>query len=138
MGGICRHCGDYDEYPNRAADGYITCWKCADRPHKEPVVAKEPEKPKANYLWEFALFKGDPINPRTQEANYTGYHRVQEVCAGGKIQVEFPAAHIGPPCIITHYGIFQDGSMVSSGVLPNGGTTICSTDVFTMDFFIYS
>lgn len=27
-GGECRHCGQYDEYPERSEDGKVLCWYC--------------------------------------------------------------------------------------------------------------
>ena len=29
-GGICRHCGCEDPYPERGDDGKVCCWKCFD------------------------------------------------------------------------------------------------------------
>jgi len=30
-GGVCRHCGQPDDYPEKGADGKVCCWRCADR-----------------------------------------------------------------------------------------------------------
>lgn len=30
-GGICRHCGLLDEYPERGNDGKVCCWRCVGR-----------------------------------------------------------------------------------------------------------
>lgn len=30
-GGKCRHCGCYDKYPERGADGMVCCYACADK-----------------------------------------------------------------------------------------------------------
>lgn len=33
-GGVCRHCGEKDDYPEQGDDGKICCWKCCDKEKK--------------------------------------------------------------------------------------------------------
>lgn len=30
-GGICRHCGGKDDYPEKGQDGKVCCWKCCEK-----------------------------------------------------------------------------------------------------------
>lgn len=30
-GGECRHCGAFDDYPDRGDDGKVCCWRCANK-----------------------------------------------------------------------------------------------------------
>lgn len=33
-GGVCRYCGEKDDYPEQGDDGKICCWKCCDKEKK--------------------------------------------------------------------------------------------------------
>lgn len=129
MGGICRYCGQFDEYPNRSADGRIVCWKCADRLHDE-YIEPEPETLRQTG-WQVALFESNPCECGAREASFRGYSRVEVKSLEGNPKVEFRSSDSGYHTV-THLAIFRDNALICGQKIDHVNSVIGPFDVLTV------